>query len=170
MRLTARGSYAVRALVDLTNHGNSRPVSLREIAARGDISVSYLEQLFLKLRRNSIVRSVRGPGGGYLLARSPGEISVAEIIEAVEEKLEPIYCVDPASDRKCSRADCCAAHLVWKELAGRIREFLDSVKLDELSRMTQQPSTPIPMALDGGFSHGDEQAAAAGGRSSGKKT
>ncbi len=142
MRLTARGSYAVRALVDLTNHGNSRPVSLREIAARGDISVSYLEQLFLKLRRTQIVRSVRGPGGGYLLARSPAEISVAEIIEAVEEKLEPIYCVDPASDRKCSRTDCCAAHLVWKELAGRIREFLDSVKLDELSRMTQGFVTP----------------------------
>ena len=159
MRLTARGSYAVRAMVDLTHHGDSRPVSLREIAARGNISVSYLEQLFLKLRRSRIVRSVRGPGGGYLLARSPGEISVAEIIEAVEEKLEPIYCVDPAADRKCSRTDCCAAHIVWKELAGRIREFLDSVKLDELARMTQQSARPIAVALGGGSRDIDTRAA-----------
>ena len=168
MRLTARGSYAVRALVDLTNHGDSRPVSLRQIAARGDISVSYLEQLFLKLRRNSIVRSVRGPGGGYLLARSPGEISVAEIIEAVEEKLEPIYCVDPAADRKCSRADCCAAHLVWKELAGRIREFLDSVKLDELTRMTQETLPPIPRDAAEGLRNDKAPGTAAGHASGGK--
>jgi Rrf2 family iron-sulfur cluster assembly transcriptional regulator len=169
MRLTARGSYAVRALVDLTNHGNSRPVSLREIAARGDISVSYLEQLFLKLRRTRIVRSVRGPGGGYLLARNPSEISVAEIIEAVEEKLEPIYCVDPAADRKCSRTDCCAAHLVWKELAGRIREFLSSVKLDELSRMTRGFVAPASGADQALSPNGDAPAARAAGLPSGEK-
>jgi Rrf2 family iron-sulfur cluster assembly transcriptional regulator len=147
MRLTARGSYAVRALVDLASQGGARPVSLREIATRGDISVSYLEQLFLKLRRGQIVRSVRGPGGGYLLARSPGEISVAEIIEAVEEKLEPIYCVDPNARRKCNRTNCCAAHLVWRELAGRIRDFLSGVKLDELARMSRAiPGEPVTLS------------------------
>jgi Rrf2 family iron-sulfur cluster assembly transcriptional regulator len=165
MRLTARGSYAVRAMVDLTHHGDSRPVSLREIAARGNISVSYLEQLFLKLRRSRIVRSVRGPGGGYLLARRPEDISVAEIIEAVEEKLEPIYCVDPAADRKCTRADCCSAHLVWKELAARIREYLDSVKLEELARMTRQSSMPLTVAPTVGSGDVGAQAAAAGGTS-----
>jgi Rrf2 family iron-sulfur cluster assembly transcriptional regulator len=165
MRLTARGSYAVRAMVDLAHHGDARPVSLREIAARGNISVSYLEQLFLKLRRSRIVRSVRGPGGGYLLARNPGEISVAEIIEAVEEKLEPIYCVDPAADRKCSRADCCSAHLVWKQLATRIREYLDSVKLEELARMTRQSATPLTVAPTLECGEVGAQAAAAGGTS-----
>ncbi|OGP82216.1 MAG: hypothetical protein A2Y95_02265 [Deltaproteobacteria bacterium RBG_13_65_10] len=137
MRLTARGSYAVRALVDLANQGDSRPVSLRAIAARGEISVSYLEQLFLKLRRHGIVKSVRGPGGGYLLAREPEGISVADIIESVEEKLDPMYCVDPNSPRKCFRIECCPAHLVWNELARRIREFLASVSLAELMRQSQ---------------------------------
>jgi Rrf2 family iron-sulfur cluster assembly transcriptional regulator len=168
MRLTARGSYAVRALVDLAGQGDSRPISLREIASRGDISVSYLEQLFLKLRRNRIVKSVRGPGGGYLLARNPGEISVAEIIEAVEEKIEPIYCVDPSADRKCSRTQCCAAHIVWKELAGRIREFLDSVKLDELTRMTQETLPPIPRGAAEGLRNGNAPGTAAGRASGGK--
>jgi Rrf2 family iron-sulfur cluster assembly transcriptional regulator len=138
MRLTVRGSYAVRALVDLAGQGDSRPVSLREIAARGRISMSYLEQLFLKLRRHRIVKSVRGPGGGYLLARDPETISIAEIIESVEEKLEPIFCVDPASPRKCPRARRCAAYLVWNELAGKIREFLGSVSLAEVLRKTQE--------------------------------
>ncbi len=137
MRLTVRGSYAVRALVDLAGQGGSRPVSLREIAARSGISMSYLEQLFLKLRRQRLVKSVRGPGGGYLLAREPEAISVAEIIESVEEKLAPIYCVDPASPRKCAQVRRCAAHLVWKDLAGRIREFLGSVSLAELVRKNQ---------------------------------
>ena len=137
MRITARGSYALRALVDLASQEGSQPVSLREIAARGDISVSYLEQLFLKLRRRELVRSVRGPGGGYLLNRDAAEISVADVIEAVEEKIEPIYCVDPASDRKCSLEPCCAAHDVWQGLAERIREYLSSVRLDELVRKSR---------------------------------
>ncbi len=169
MRLTARGSYAVRALVDLANHGNTRPVSLREIASRGDISVSYLEQLFLKLRRTQIVSSVRGPGGGYLLARKPSEISVAQIVEAVEEKLEPIYCVDPSSDRKCSRTDCCAAHLVWKELAARIREYLESVKLDDLARMTQGSRVTISGVSEASSTGGLSPVSAAPVPSSGEK-
>jgi len=132
MRITARGSYALRALVDLASQEGRQPVSLREIAGRGNISVSYLEQLFLKLRRNDIVRSVRGPGGGYLLNREAHTISVADVIEAVEEKLEPIYCVDPGSGRSCTLEPCCAAHGVWKGLAERIRDYLSSVHLDEL--------------------------------------
>jgi len=169
MRLTARGSYAVRALVDLACQGGSRPISLREIAARGNISVSYLEQLFLKLRRNKLVRSVRGPGGGYLLARNAGEISVADIIEAVEEKIEPIYCVDPTAGRKCSRTHCCAAHLIWKDLAVRIREFLEAVKLDELVRMTQGLATSSPGVAGEGLVSGDALAAAVADRPTGCK-
>ncbi len=137
MRITARGSYALRALVDLASQESAQPVSLRQIAARGDISVSYLEQLFLKLRRKKLVRSVRGPGGGYLLNREAADISVADVIEAVEEKIEPIYCVDPASERTCSLEPCCAAHDVWQGLAERIRAYLSSVRLDELVRKSR---------------------------------
>ncbi len=145
MRITARGSYAVRALVDLASQPGTRPVSLREIAARGHISVSYLEQLFLKLRRRQLVRSVRGPGGGYLLARNANSISVAEVIEAVEEKIEPIYCVRPSSERVCSLESCCPAHLVWKGLAERMREYLTSINLEEMvknSEALQMKATP----------------------------
>lgn len=137
MRITARGSYALRALVDLASQPGSQPISLREIAARGDISVSYLEQLFLKLRRHELVKSVRGPGGGYLLNRGTDTITVADIIEAVEERIEPIYCVDPKADRECSLELCCAAHLVWKGLAEQIRNYLSSVRLDEVVRKSR---------------------------------
>jgi Rrf2 family iron-sulfur cluster assembly transcriptional regulator len=137
LRMTARGSYAVRALVDLASQPTTRPVALREIAQRRQISVSYLEQLFLKLRRNELVRSVRGPGGGYLLTRDPETISVADVIEAVDERIEPIYCTDPASDRECSVVQCCEAHMVWEGLALHIREYLSSIKLDALARQSK---------------------------------
>jgi Rrf2 family iron-sulfur cluster assembly transcriptional regulator len=150
MRITARGSYALRALVDLASQEGNQPVSLREIAGRGDISVSYLEQLFLKLRRKQLVRSVRGPGGGYLLNRPAGEISVADVIEAVDEKLEPIYCVDPASDRTCSLEPRCAAHDVWQGLADRIHTYLSSVRLDELVRKSRALERRKDGAGDGG--------------------
>ncbi|MFQ5458822.1 MAG: RrF2 family transcriptional regulator [Myxococcota bacterium] len=149
MRITARGSYALRALVDLASQPGTQPVSLREIAARGNISVSYLEQLFLKLRRNALVKSVRGPGGGYLLNKGPEQISVSDVIEAVEERIEPIYCVDPESDRECMLEPCCAAHLVWKGLADQIRSYLSAVKLDELVRRSKA------MRAAGGTDRGD---------------
>ncbi len=137
MRITARGSYALRALVDLASQPGSQPVSLREIAARGNISVSYLEQLFLKLRRHELVKSVRGPGGGYLLNKGTDSITVADIIEAVEERIEPIFCVDPKADRECPLEPCCAAQGVWEGLAAQIRGYLASVRLDELVRKSR---------------------------------
>jgi Rrf2 family iron-sulfur cluster assembly transcriptional regulator len=149
MRITARGSYAVRALVDLASQPGTRPVSLRQIAARGHISVSYLEQLFLKLRRRHLVRSVRGPGGGYLLARNADSISVAEVIEAVEERIEPIYCVRPSSNRTCSRETCCAAHQVWKGLAERMRDYLSSINLEEMVRNSEALQLGGALPTDG---------------------
>jgi Rrf2 family iron-sulfur cluster assembly transcriptional regulator len=150
MRITARGSYAVRALVDLASQPGTRPISLREIAARGHISISYLEQLFLKLRRCNLVRSVRGPGGGYLLAKGPETITVAEVIEAVEERIEPIYCVRPSSDRTCSLESCCAAHVVWKGLAERMRDYLSSVSLEEMVKTSETLRTKATPSTGGG--------------------
>ncbi|MEE8448654.1 MAG: Rrf2 family transcriptional regulator [Thermodesulfobacteriota bacterium] len=129
MRLTTRGQYAVRAVVDLACNGKLKPVTLDSISQREQISIAYLEQLFIKLRRKKLVKSVRGPGGGYLLTRGPEQIKIGEIVEAVEEPLTPVACVD---DSYCTRSDRCVTQQVWRELGEKIREFLNSLTVDEL--------------------------------------
>ncbi len=132
MRLSTKAQYAVRALVSLNLNGDGEPVSIREISKWEDISLSYLEQLFVKLRRGKIVRSVRGPGGGYVLARSPGEIRVDQIIDSVEESLVPVSCM--ATDGSCGCTNECVTQNVWQELGNRVRDFLSSITLEDLSR------------------------------------
>lgn len=131
MRLSTRAQYAVRAMVDLALHGDGAPVSLKEIAQREDIPLNYLEQLFNRLRRGRIVESVRGPGGGYLLARPSGEILVGEIVATVEEPLTPVSCMDATTGR-CNRPAACTTHNVWQKLGERIKTFLDSITLADL--------------------------------------
>lgn len=131
MRLSTRAQYAVRAMVDLSLHSEGRPVSLRDIAQREDIPLNYLEQLFNRLRRGAIVESVRGPGGGYLLARKSSEIRVGEIVATVEEPLTPVSCMDKGKGR-CTRTAACTTHNVWEMLGERIRTFLDSITLEDL--------------------------------------
>lgn len=130
MRLSTKGQYAVRAMVDLAYYSNNKPVTLQEIAGREDISINYLEQLFAKLRKNNIVSSVRGPGGGYVLAKKAGEIRIGEIVEAVEESLSPVACVD--GDKGCQRIDKCVTFRLWKGLGDRIKEFLNSITVQDL--------------------------------------
>lgn len=132
MRLSTKAQYAVRAMVSLNLFTDGSPVSIKDIALREDISLSYLEQLFVKLRRGAIVRSVRGPGGGYVLARPADQIRVDEIIDSVEETLVPVSCMD--DDGKCSCSDQCVTHTVWQGLGERIRQFLSSINLDDLTR------------------------------------
>ncbi|MEE8184795.1 MAG: Rrf2 family transcriptional regulator [Thermodesulfobacteriota bacterium] len=133
MRLSTKGQYAVRAMVSLACHQSDSPVTLSYISDEEDISLSYLEQLFSKLRRANIVRSVKGPGGGYVLARPSKDITVREVIEMVEENLNPVSCLDNDSNG-CERADRCPTQRVWKGLSGKIKEFLNSISIDELSR------------------------------------
>lgn len=130
MRLSTKGQYAVRAMVDLAYYSKDKPVTLQEIAEREEISINYLEQLFAKLRRRNIVNSVRGPGGGYVLARRADEIRMGEIIEAVEESLAPVACVE--GDRGCGRIDKCVTFKLWKGLGDRIKEFLNSITVQDL--------------------------------------
>lgn len=130
MRLSTKGQYAVRAMVDLAYYSKDKPVTLQEIAEREDISINYLEQLFAKLRRRNIVNSVRGPGGGYVLARKADDIRMGEIIEAVEESLAPVACVE--GDKGCSRIDKCVTFKLWKGLGDRIKEFLNSITVQDL--------------------------------------
>ena len=132
MRLSTKAQYAVRALVDLSLHSGGKPVSLREISEREEIPQSYLEQLFLRLKNGRIIASVRGPGGGYILARNSAEISVGDIVSSVEEPLDPVSCLDEKSP--CSRGGRCVTRNVWKGLGERIRGFLDSINLEDLTR------------------------------------
>ena len=132
MKLGTRGRYAVMAMVDLARHGNGDPVSLTAIAERQEISLSYLEQLFAKLRRNGLVMSVRGPGGGYRLAHDPDQIRISDIIVAVDESIQALRCT-PGEAVGC-RGDRsrCLTHDLWEELSNQIRLYLSSVSLGDV--------------------------------------
>ncbi|WP_445619533.1 Fe-S cluster assembly transcriptional regulator IscR [Kushneria sp. Sum13] len=129
MRLTTKGRYAVTAILDLALHGSGSPISLADISTRQDISLSYLEQLFARLRREGLVTSVRGPGGGYLLARAPGEISVASVIDAVNESIDATRCQGTGD---CQQGTTCLTHHLWSDLSNVIHDFLDRITLEEL--------------------------------------
>jgi Rrf2 family iron-sulfur cluster assembly transcriptional regulator len=133
MRLSTKGRYAVMAMVDLAGHGAPvRPVALAEIAQRQGISLSYLEQLFAKLRRAGLVASVRGPGGGYRLSRASDEVRVADIIVAVDEPIAATRC-KPGSAKGCTRDGArCVTHDLWEELGQQIHVFLSSVSLADV--------------------------------------
>ncbi|MEH6617609.1 MAG: Fe-S cluster assembly transcriptional regulator IscR [Porticoccus sp.] len=129
MRLTTRGRYAVTAMLDLALHGDKGPISLADISRRQEISLSYLEQLFSKLRQQELVTSVRGPGGGYRLARISDEINVAEIIDAVNESIDATSC---SGKGNCHSGDVCLTHHLWDDLSHQIHRFLSGITLDSL--------------------------------------
>jgi Rrf2 family iron-sulfur cluster assembly transcriptional regulator len=129
MRLTTKGRFAVTAMVDLALRHGGGPVTLAEISSRQKISLSYLEQLFGKLRRRSLVDSVRGPGGGYRLARDMAGISVAEIILAVDEPIDATQC---AGKENCRDEQKCLTHDLWATLNERIFDYLEAVTLRQL--------------------------------------
>jgi Rrf2 family transcriptional regulator, iron-sulfur cluster assembly transcription factor len=132
VRLSAKGRYAVMAMVDLARHSDGSPVSLAEIADRQEISLPYLEQLFAKLRRGGLVKSVRGPGGGYLLAHGRDDTRIADIIIAVDEPIQAVRCT-PGSAIGC-RGDRsrCLTHDLWEELSNQIHLYLSSVSLGDV--------------------------------------
>lgn len=132
MKLSTKGRYAVMALVDLARHGDSRPVSLADIAERQEISLSYLEQLFARLRRGGLVKSVRGPGGGYLLARGAAGTRVADIILSVDEPIAATRCKSNSSIGCHSDHSRCLTHDLWAELGNQIHLFLSSVTLEDV--------------------------------------
>ena len=129
MRLTTRGRYAVTAMLDLTLHAQGRPVSLADISERQSISLSYLEQLFSRLRQSELVSSVRGPGGGYRLARATDRIFVAQIIEAVNESIDTTNCKGKGD---CQGGKICLTHTLWHDLSTEIHGFLNGISLADL--------------------------------------
>lgn len=133
MRLSTKGRYAVMAMADLAGHeAGSRPVSLAEIAERQEISLSYLEQLFARLRRGGLVTSVRGPGGGYRLSRTAGEIRIADVILAVDEPMSATRCKSGSPKGCTGTSTRCVTHDLWEELGRQIQVFLSSVSLADV--------------------------------------
>ncbi len=129
MKLTSKGRYAVTAMLDVTIHAVYGPVSLADISERQAISLSYLEQLFSKLRKNGLVISIRGPGGGYRLGKCSAQIAVADVISAVNESVDATKCQGKGN---CQGGEQCLTHSLWQGLSQRIEEFLQNITLAEL--------------------------------------
>lgn len=156
MRLTTKGRYAVTAMLDLALHYEEGPTTLADISHRQGISLSYLEQLFAKLRKQGLVDSTRGPGGGYRLSRSPHEIPVANVITAVDEKVETTRCGGLSN---CQDDQQCLTHELWSELSSQIHQFLCGISLGTLvekegvkqvaARQERMQKKPHTASLDG---------------------
>ncbi|MGM0769835.1 MAG: Fe-S cluster assembly transcriptional regulator IscR [Pseudomonadota bacterium] len=131
MKLTTKGRYAVTAMLDLALHGDHGPVSLADISARQEISLSYLEQLFSRLRRHKLVVSIRGPGGGYRLSRDAASVFVAEVVDAVSESLDTTRCGNKGD---CQNGEKCLTHHLWSDLSDQIHQFLSEISLADLMK------------------------------------
>ncbi len=160
MKLTSKGRYAVTAMLDLALHSGSGPVTLACISERQGISLSYLEQLFTRLRKQGLVSSTRGPGGGYSLSRSAYEIAIADVVSAVDESVDATRCGGHAN---CQDGKRCLTHELWTELSQQIHGFLSNISLGQLVEQGQDkvatdtqaaPDAGIPVPLSGsaGFS------------------
>ena len=138
MRISTRGRYALRAMVDLALHAGEGLVSRQDIAGRQEISADYVAQLFRPLHAAGLVEGVKGPGGGYRLARDAATISAGDVVRAVEGPIAVVHCVEPGDEPSCNRVDRCVAHLLWKRLSATMTEFLDSVTLKDLCDEARQ--------------------------------
>ena len=148
MKLTTKGRYAVMAMADLAAHANGAPTTLSDVAERQGISLAYLEQLFSKLRRVELVSSVRGPGGGYQLARPASQMRIADIIQAVDEGILTTRC-DPASAKSCTgTSGRCLTHDLWDELGRQILIFLNSVSLEDVVERRVLGLAQAPRAME----------------------
>lgn len=130
LRLSTKGQYGVRAMYEIARGYPGKPTTIKQIAQRQDVSIAYLEQILSTLRRAGLVSSIRGPGGGYVLAAEPGETSIGAILAELEGPVAITSCLDPAEG--CARVDSCVTHLLWKSLGEKIQSFLNTITLAEL--------------------------------------
>ena len=137
MKLTSKGRYAVMAMADLAKNRINEPISLTEISLRQGISIAYLEQLFLKLRKNNLVQSARGPSGGYVLSKPPEEIKLLSIISAVDEKIKTVKCRKESKKGCNGKSTKCITHDLWDELELYINTFFEKKKLSDLTKTNQ---------------------------------
>lgn len=147
MRLTTKGRYAVTAMLDLVINSHNGPISLADISKRQEISLSYLEQLFSKLRKQGLVNSVRGPGGGYKLGRSPETIFIAEVVDAVNESIDATNCRGAGN---CQGGEVCLTHHLWTDLSNQIHRFLSDISLQSLVDQREQMAEARQDSLEDG--------------------
>lgn len=145
MRLTTKGRFAVTAMIDLALRGDEGPVALASVSDRQKISLSYLEQLFGKLRRHKLVGSVRGPGGGYCIARPLSQVTVADIIRAVDEPLDATQC---GGRENCHDEHRCMTHDLWSTLNSKMYEYLSSVSLSDLVERQKKKQATAPAVVE----------------------
>jgi Rrf2 family cysteine metabolism transcriptional repressor len=131
MKLSTKGKYGVRAVYEIARHGKG-PITIKEIAERQGISLSYLEQILHKLGKAGLIESVRGPAGGYLLARKPVELTIGDIVRALEGPIALSHCLEPGEADDCMQADDCVARMVWTRVGAKIEEALDSISFEDL--------------------------------------
>lgn len=134
MKLSTKGRYGLRAMIDLARYSEKEPVSISSVAARQDISEGYLEQMMSLLKKAGLVKSIRGAGGGYILAKDMKEISVGDILRALEGNLEPVRCAAFYSEEGCTASEGCVTKYVWQKINESINQTVDEIKLDELVR------------------------------------
>ncbi len=138
MKLSTKGRYGLRAMIDLARYSEEEPVSISNIAARQGISERYLEQLVALMKKAGLVKSIRGASGGYVLAKSAGEISVGDVLRSLEGSLEPVKCAAFYSDNGCMSAGGCVTKYVWQKINDSINETVDHMMLDELVRESKK--------------------------------
>lgn len=135
MRLTTKGRYGLRAMFELAKDYGKGPVTIKTISERQHLSIHYLEQLLAKLRRSGLIKSVRGPGGGYILAKKPSKISIGDIVRILEGPIALAKCIDESLMKNiCEHIDDCVVRLMWKRISDRIADVLDSITLEDLNK------------------------------------
>ena len=139
MKLSTKGRYGLRAFIDIAVHCEEEPVSLANVAVRQNISISYLEQLMTKLKKAGLIESVRGANGGYVLAKSAGNISVGEVLRALEGELMPVECAALESGSEhCAVESCCSTKIVWKKINDSLNETVNNIFIDELVKESKK--------------------------------
>jgi len=144
MKMSTKGRYAVTAMADIALHADGKPVTLAEVAERQSISQSYLEQLFAKLRRAGLVNGLRGPGGGYTLARPAGEIALSEVMAAVDERLQATQCNGGVGKGCVKEGEACLTHNLWERLSAHVYVFLQQTSLEDVISTEIQPCPAVP--------------------------
>jgi Rrf2 family transcriptional regulator, cysteine metabolism repressor len=138
MKLSTKGKYGVRAVFEIARHYGNGPISIKEIADRQGISFSYLEQILHKLGKAGLIDSVRGPAGGYLLARQPSELTIGDIVRVLEGPIALSHCLEPGESADCYQADDCVARMVWAKVGAKIEEALDGISFNDLLQRNQK--------------------------------
>lgn len=145
LRLSTKGQYGVRAMYEIARGYPGSPITIKEISERQDVSVAYLEQILNTLRRAGLIKSIKGPGGGYVLSKKPGETNIGEILRELEGPVAITNCLDPSEG--CSRVDTCVTHLLWRALGEKIDGFLGTITLNDLLKegaaLGMMPIKPI---------------------------